>query len=143
MNADDADAVDFMEIASHLGYLGYSVTPPPDGSRWYCASHANHWTFGFTRWRGFLWLRCGVALSANEAADSIATLERVNNHQRMARVTKFHVARDSAGQVSIEATAFLPFTYERAAFGTRMLQWIQETSRISLPASKQGMQSGR
>jgi hypothetical protein len=24
MNADDADAIDFMEIASHLGYLGYT-----------------------------------------------------------------------------------------------------------------------
>jgi hypothetical protein len=143
MNADDEDAIDFMEIASHLGYLGYTVTPPPDGSRWCCASHTDHWTFGFTRWRGFLWLRCGVPLSAEESADVAATLEWVNDIRHSARVTKFHIARDPSGEVYVEASAFLPFAYEREAFGVWMLQWVQETSRINPPASRRGAQRER
>jgi hypothetical protein len=138
MNADDADAVDFMEIAAHLSYLGYSVMPPPDGSCWFGASHPDRWSFGFMRWRGFLWLRCAVNLPAGESEQSVGTLEWVNDLRRGARITSFCVQRDQSGSDFVEASAFLPFTYERKAFGIWMLQWIQETSRIVVPASRRG-----
>jgi hypothetical protein len=143
MNADDANAVDFMDFAAHLSYFGYTVTPPPDGSRWYIATHPERWKFAFTRWRGFLWLRCGVTLTAGEAADSPATLAWVNDLRRGARITKFHVESDPSGEDFVEATAFLPFAYDRKAFGVWMLQWIQETSRIILPVSKRESQKER
>jgi len=142
MNADDADAVDFMEFAAHLGYLGYTVTPPPDGSRWYTAAHPEKLTFGFTRWRLFLWLRCGVTLSSDEAADSLDTLEWVNDMRHSSRITNFHVDRDPSGKTFVEASAFLPFAYDREAFGVWMLQWIQETARMVAPVSKRGLYSG-
>ena len=82
-------------------------------------------------------------MSAEESADVAATLEWVNDIRHSARVTKFHIARDPSGEVYVEASALLPFAYEREAFGVWMLQWVQETSRINPPASRRGSQRER
>jgi hypothetical protein len=131
MNAEDADAVQFMEIASHLGYLGYAVSPPPEDATWYAATHPNRWNFLFTRWRGFLWLRCVVDLPAGVTSDCTRALEWVNEVRVNARVASYHVAEYRDGEHVIEATAFLPIAYDRQAFGALMLNWIEDTSRIS------------
>ena len=133
MNAEDADAVYFMDIASHLGYLGYTVMPPSDGAVWYTASHPSRWTFVFTRWRSFLWLRCVVDLPKEVSSESPQALARVNHMRVDARVVAYHLAHEH-GQHVVEATAFLPITYDRQSFGDWMLMWIEETSRITAKA---------
>ena len=130
MNAEDADAIHFMEIASHLGYLGYTVTPPPAGAMWYTASHPSRWKFAFTRWRTFLWLRCVVNLPEGVSSECPQALDRVNQLRIDSRVVAYHLANDD-GEHVIEATAFLPIAYDRQAFGEWMLLWIEETTRIS------------
>ena len=130
MNAEDADAIHFMEIASHLGYLGYTVTPPTAGATWYTASHASRWRFGFTRWSGFLWLRCVVTLPEVYSADCARSLALVNQLRINARVASYYLANDEENSL-VEATAFLPAAYDRTAFGDWILLWIEETSRIS------------
>lgn len=130
MNAEDADTVHFMDIASHLGYLGYTVTPPPVGAMWYTASHPSRWTFAFTRWRDFLWLRCVVDLPEGVSSECTRALARVNHLRVDARVAAYHLANEHGRHV-IEAAAFLPITYDRQTFGNWMLMWIEETSRIT------------
>jgi hypothetical protein len=129
MNTEDADIIHFMDIASHLGYLGYTVTPPPDEAMWYTASHPSRWKFVFTRWRGFLWLRCVVTLPDDISADCSRSLARVNQLRLDARLAAYHLAEDE-GDTVIDATAFLPIAYDRKDFGEWMLLWIEETSRI-------------
>jgi len=130
MNAEDADAIHFMEIASHLGYLGYTVMPPPSGAMWYTASHPSRWKFAFTRWRSFLWLRCVVNLPEGICSECPQALDRVNQLRIDSRVVAYHLANDD-GEHVIEATTFLPIAYDRQAFGEWMLLWIEETTRIS------------
>jgi len=120
MNAEDADAVHFMEIASHLGYLGYSVTPPPAGEMWYVAEHPTRWTFVFARYRCFLWLRCVVNLPEGVSSDYPRALARTNELRMDARMASYHLANDQ-GEHVIEASAFLPATYDRQSFGEWML----------------------
>lgn len=133
MNTEDADAIHFMEIASHLGYLGYTVTSPPSGAIWYTASHPTRWKFAFTRWRNFLWLRCVVDLPEGISSDSEQGLECVNRLRIDSRIVSYHLANDD-GEHVIEASAFLPIAYDRKAFGEWMLLWIEETSRITAAA---------
>jgi len=131
MNTEDADAIFFMETASHLGYLGYTITPPPAGAAWYTASHPSRWTFVFSRWRGFLWLRCVVNLPEGVTSDSKQSLERINDLRGPARLVNYHLAQDENGEHVVEAAAFLPIAYDRQSFGDWILQWIEETARIS------------
>ena len=130
MNDEDADAVHFMDVASHLGYLGYTVTPPPAGAIWYTASHPARWKWAFTRWRGFLWLRCLVTLPSGVSAESPRALEQVNQLRLDARIAAYHLAQNDEDHI-IEATAFLPIEYDRQTFGEWILLWIEETTRIS------------
>ena len=133
MNAEDADAVQFMDFASHIGYLGYTVTPPPVGAKWYTATHPARWKWAFTRWRGFLWLRCVVTLPKGVSAEGPRALEQVNELRLDARVAAYHLAHDDEEHL-IEATAFLPIAYDRQAFGEWILHWVEDTTRISATA---------
>lgn len=133
MNTDDADAVRFMEIAAHLGYLGYEVTPPPEGRLWFVASHPAHWTFGFARWNTFLWLQCVVTLPDDEFCDLTRTLEWVNELRRDASIAKYHVTQETDGECVVEASALLPLAYDRQSYGPWMLQWVEDTSRLARP----------
>jgi hypothetical protein len=133
MNPDDADAVHFMEIAAHLGYLGYEVAPPPDGQPWFIATHPDNWTFGFARRNTYLWLRCVVTLPDDELCDFPRTLEWVNELRREASLAKYHVTREDGGECIVEASALLPLAYDRKSFGAWMLQWVEDTSRLAKP----------
>ena len=131
MNAEDSDVVRFMEIAAHLGYLGYTIRPPADDSCWYIANHPSKWRFCFTRWRAFLWLRCSLALPACDSAERVSALEALNALQEDAVVTKYHLDDPEGGEWGIEATAFLPIDYDRQLFGSWALRWIEETDKLA------------
>lgn len=137
MNLDDADAIDFLEIAAHLGYLGYTVVPPAVGNQWFLAKHKDRWNFGFRRWRSSLFLKCTVGLEESDLGDRGQLLEWLNELQIKARLTSYHTAKNSLGQPYVEAAALLPIEYDRSAFGAWMLTWIEEISRITMPIRRQ------
>lgn len=131
MNTDDADVIHFMEFATHLGYFGYEVTPPLDGRPWFKATHPDHWTFTFTRWNAFLWLRCVVVLPDDELCDFTRTLEWVNELRRKASIAKYQAALEDDGERVVEASALLPVAYDRHSFGSYMLKWVEDTARLA------------
>jgi hypothetical protein len=135
MNASDADAVHFLDLAAHLGYLGYSVTPPEDESRWYRACHDQRYTFRFARWRQFLWLQTSVVLSSQQGSERTAALAWINLLRQAARLTKYHVygGRDKA--LVVDADAFLPIGYDRRQYATWLLQWVKETDCLAGPVA--------
>ncbi len=137
MNAEDADAVGLLEVAAHLGYLGYKVTPPADDDSWCVASHPERWRFVFRRWRSFVFLRCVVQLTEADTANRWHVLEWVNALRLKAKLTCFHAGRDGEEQAYVEATAVLQVGCDRAAFGAWMLTWVEEISRITLPIPRQ------
>jgi hypothetical protein len=135
MNAQDADVVHFLDLAAHLGYLGYLVKPPEDDSRWYHACHDMKYTFRFARWRQFLWLQTSVVLSAAALRERPAALAWVNTLRQAARLTKYHVYAGPDENLVVDADAFLPSRYDRRQYATWLLQWVKETDCLAGPVT--------
>lgn len=130
MNADDQDSVLFMDVASHLGFLGYSVEPPSENDHWYLANHPIKYSFWFRRQEALLRMLCRVSLGPAKPGVRALLLRAINAINEDTDVAGFSIAECRDGDWDLCIVGNLPLRYEQQEFGSLFLLWQEECHRL-------------
>lgn len=130
MNKQDLDAVDLLEVATHLGYFGYEVMPAEADGDWYTAKSNATWSFECSRWRNFLCLRRYRNLKKPKEVGLGEYYELVNRVQQSSSVTQLVITENDGENVTVHSWAMIPASYDRRSFGRHLLNWTRDADRL-------------
>jgi len=100
------------QICSHLEFLGYEIIKGESGA--IGAKHKSHFNLLFREFGFGILFTAFFGINSQGKNNKGNLLERVNAFNRAARVCRCYLDQDK--DLTIEA--YIPSTYEKAAFGT-------------------------
>lgn len=130
MNKQDSDAIDLLEIATHLSYFGYQVMPVESDGEWYAARGNATWSFEFARWQAFLCLRRSRTFRKSRDTDFGKYHDLVNRVRRISAVTQLVLSEDDAENFTVHSWAMIPATYDRRSFSRNFMDWTRDADRL-------------
>ena len=130
MNKQDSDVIELIDVATHLGYFGYSVTASKDANDWYRAHSTDTWTFDYTKWRNFVCFRSYLKISKVDETTFKKNLCAVNDAQAGAGISQFHLQEINETEIHAYSWALLPGAYDRKTFGANLMLWTRDMDRL-------------